>query len=108
MSVSYRDLVRFTRNNSLTKEQQLANGIIGLSGEAGEVADIIKKHLFQGHPLDRDKLIKELGDVCWYFELLCDMLDVTRSEVEQLNQQKLLQRYPNGFSAQHSISRKPE
>lgn len=106
--MDYRDLVRYTRNNDLTREQQLANGIIGLCGEAGEVADLIKKHLFQGHPLDKTKVMKELGDMCWYFELLCDILDVTRSDVEHLNELKLLQRYPNGFSTQDSISRKPE
>lgn len=104
--MQYRDLVRATRNNTLTDKEQLTNGIIGLCGEAGEVADVVKKHLFQGHPLDRDKLVKELGDICWYFELICDILDVTRSEVEQINQQKLLQRYPNGFSAEASLSRK--
>lgn len=39
---------------------------LGLCGEAGEVADIVKKHLGHGHPLDRDKLIEELGDLLWY------------------------------------------
>lgn len=104
--MDYRELVRLTRNNSLTEEEQLTNGVIGLCGEAGEVADLVKKFLFQGHSLDRDKLVKELGDICWYFELICDILDVTRSEVEQINQQKLLQRYPNGFSAEASLFRK--
>lgn len=104
--MEYRQLVRLTRNNSLSPDEQLGNAALGLAGEVGEVVDVIKKHLYQGHGFDKEKVIKELGDVCWYFELLCDILDITRSEVEQLNQQKLLKRYPNGFSTDRSVSRK--
>lgn len=46
-------------------------GAMGLAGEAGEVADLLKKVLFHDRELDRDKLIQELGDVRWYLECLC-------------------------------------
>lgn len=42
------------------------NGVLGLCGESGECADIVKKHIFQGHELDAEHLAKELGDVAWY------------------------------------------
>lgn len=107
-AMDYRELIQKTRNNALTPKEQLGNGAIGLCGEAGEVADLIKKHLYQGHPLDREKMIKELGDCYWYLELLCDMIDVTRSEVESVNTNKLLARYPNGFNVPASVNRLPE
>lgn len=48
----------------------LAALALGVAGEAGEVCDLIKKHVGHGHPLDRDKLVKELGDVLWYGSVL--------------------------------------
>ena len=48
-----------------TPEQQLANAALGLAGEAGEVADTLKKHLFHARPLDREAVVKELGDCLW-------------------------------------------
>ena len=41
-----------TLNMDLTKEQLLSNMVMGIAGESGEVADVIKKHLYQGHDLD--------------------------------------------------------
>lgn len=43
--------------------RNILNGLMGLNGEAGECIDILKKHLFQGHDLDREHMAKELGDV---------------------------------------------
>ena len=48
---------------------RLLQGLMGLNGEAGEAIDVLKKHLFQGHDLDREHLAKELGDVAWYLGL---------------------------------------
>lgn len=84
---------------------ELFNGALGLTGEAGEVADMIKKHIFHGHDLDRDALIKELGDVCWYIALLCTAINVDMSEVMSRNIEKLKNRYPEGFSESASINR---
>ncbi len=85
---------------------ELLNGALGLTGEAGEVSDMIKKHIFHGHDLDRDELIKELGDVCWYVALLCTAIDVDLSDVMTRNINKLKMRYPEGFSESASINRK--
>lgn len=64
-----------TANQSLTDSQQLQNGLMGLNGESGECIDILKKHLFQGHDLDKYHIAKELGDVAWYLsEYLCSSL----------------------------------
>lgn len=78
---------------------------LGLAGEAGEVADTIKKAVFHQHGLDRDVLIKELGDVLWYVAALCSKLDVPLSEVMERNIAKLKQRYPAGYSAEASKAR---
>lgn len=79
---------------------------LGLTGESGEVADMVKKHVAQGHPLDRERLILEAGDVAWYLARLCTALDVSLNDVLQRNVDKLRARYPNGFTPQASIERK--
>lgn len=85
---------------------ELLNGALGLTGEAGEVADSIKKTIFHGHKMDYDGLVKELGDVCWYLALLCHAIDVPLEEVMTRNIEKLKKRYPEGFSESASINRK--
>lgn len=72
-------------------------GALGLSGEAGEFADEIKKVVFHGKEINREYLIKEMGDVRWYLEYLSLALDVTMDEVESKNVAKLRERYPDGF-----------
>jgi NTP pyrophosphatase (non-canonical NTP hydrolase) len=62
----YQGLAMTTLNPELDKKDVLINGVMGLCGEAGEAIDIVKKHLAQGHELDREKLIGELGDIAWY------------------------------------------
>ncbi|MCI5772374.1 MAG: hypothetical protein MR021_06150 [Clostridiales bacterium] len=52
-----------TLNPALDKKDVLINGVMGLCSEPGEDIDIVKKWLMQGHALDREHLIKELGDV---------------------------------------------
>jgi NTP pyrophosphatase (non-canonical NTP hydrolase) len=86
--------------------KNIANFGLGLVGEAGEVVEVIKKHLFHGHELDKDKLVKEMGDCVWYLALGCEILDVSLEEVINKNINKLKERYPNGFSFDKSINRK--
>lgn len=83
----------------------LSNVGLGIAGEAGEVADAIKKHLHHGHDLDRDGLIKELGDVAWYIALGCTALEIDMETVLQRNIDKLKARYPEGFDSERSIHR---
>ena len=95
-----------TLNPALDRRDVLINGVMGLCGEAGEAIDIVKKHLAQGHELDREGLIKELGDVAWYLAETAYALDVSLEEVFQRNIDKLKARYPEGFDARRSVERK--
>ncbi len=101
----YQQLALTTLNPALDKKDVLINGVMGLCGEAGEAIDIVKKHLAQGHELERDALIKELGDVAWYLAETAYALGVPLEEVCQRNIDKLKARYPEGFSAEKSINR---
>jgi NTP pyrophosphatase (non-canonical NTP hydrolase) len=78
---------------------------MGLAGETGEVVDLIKKHLFQKATLSREDLIKELGDVRWYFELMCYCAGTTIEEVERLNVEKLARRHPKGWTPESANRR---
>ena len=77
----YQKLAMVTLNPDLSKRDVLINGVMGLCGEAGEAIDLVKKHLAQGHELDREGLIKELGDVAWYLAETATALDVELEEV---------------------------
>ncbi len=88
-----------------THEQQLANAALGLAGEAGEVADMMKKHLFHQHPLDREAMVKELGDCLWYVAAAATALGIELEEIGAGNIEKLRRRYPEGFSAERSLNR---
>ncbi|AQY50499.1 MazG family protein [Listeria weihenstephanensis FSL R9-0317] len=83
----------------------MVNFALGVTGEAGEVADLVKKYMFHGHKLDKDAVAKELGDVLWYVSQLAVCIDVDLEEIAQRNLDKLKLRYPNGFSEQDSINR---
>lgn len=85
--------------------RNLSNVGLGLAGEAGECADLIKKHLHQGHNLDKEKLKKELGDVAWYLALGCEVAETTLEEVMRMNIDKLMVRYPDGFDPERSKNR---
>ena len=104
----YQKLAMTTLNPALSKKDVLINGVMGLCGESGEAIDIVKKHLAQGHPLDREKLIKELGDIAWYLAETATALDVNLEEVLQGNIEKLRRRYPEGFDTAHSLHREAE
>lgn len=101
----YQALAMRTLNPALSKKDVLINGVMGLCGESGEAIDIVKKHLAQGHELDREKLIKELGDVAWYLAETAYALDIPLEEVLQRNIDKLRARYPQGFETSRSIER---
>jgi len=87
------------------KMNRLINGLMGLNGEAGEAIDILKKHLFQGHELDKDHLAEELGDVAWYLAVTADALGYSLEEILQMNIEKLQKRYPDGFDYERSVNR---
>ena len=88
---------------------RLLTASLGMMSEGGEFGDIVKKILFQGKEITpelREKLIKELGDVSWYWVNACTALDISPYEVIQRNMNKLLERFPEGsFSVERSENR---
>jgi len=88
----------------------LMTGAIGLSSEGGEFAEIVKKCIFQGKPLDDDTkfhIKRELGDIMWYWISSCRAMDLDPNEVIEENVNKLKARYPGGeFDVHYSENRK--
>lgn len=85
----------------------LVTGAMGMSCEAGEFEEIVKKMIFQGKPLDKEHLMKELGDVLWYWTNACRALNLDPYYVIEQNVKKLKARYPDGeFNSFHSENRK--
>lgn len=90
---------------SRANKDALTNAALGLCGEAGEFADIMKKHIYQGHELDSDHLAKELGDILWYVALGATGLGLTLETIMRMNVNKLRKRYPDGFDSEKSQHR---
>ena len=91
-----------TINPALSPRDRILNGAIGLSGETGEVNDLIKKFIFHDHDLPVKDFINELGDVLWYLAELTTAIGVDLEEVAQKNIDKLKERYPDGFTVSRS------
>ena len=102
----YQSLAMTTLNKELSNPEVLLNGVMGLCGESGEVIDLLKKHLSQGHPLNKEKMLEELGDVAWYMAEIAYALGANLESVLANNIKKLKERYPEGFSVEKSINRK--
>ena len=89
---------------------RLLTASLGLSAESGEFTEIVKKLVFQGKPLTEETkthMIKELGDVIWYWVQGCMALNVDPNEVMKMNVDKLAKRYPGGkFDSWFSENRK--
>lgn len=84
---------------------QLLNGALGLTGEAGEVSDLIKKGIFHEKGIYLEHLKKELGDCAWYLAMICDACGFTLDDVMQTNIDKLKARYPQGFDTYRANNR---
>ena len=102
----YQEAALRTANKNLSLTEQLQNGVMGLTGESGECADLLKKYLFQGHELDVAHFVKELGDVAWYLAVSADALGYDLESIFQMNIDKLTARYPDGFDSDLSVHRK--
>jgi NTP pyrophosphatase (non-canonical NTP hydrolase) len=84
---------------------ELLNYGLGIAGEAGEVADLIKKSHFHGHNVEKDEIKKELGDVLWYVSQVARLAGLNLEEIAIGNIEKLKRRYPEGFSTERSVNR---
>ena len=101
----YQKLAMTTLNPALSPKDVLINGVMGLCGESGEAIDLVKKHLAQGHELDREKLAKELGDIAWYLAETATAIGYSLEDILQMNIDKLRARYPDGFAVERSVNR---
>lgn len=101
----YQVLAKRTAKDMGTTQLNLIHAAMGLSSDAGEFVDAIKKHTIYGKELDKENCIEELGDVLWFVSLACDTLGVSMAEVMQANIEKLALRYPDKYTDEHAIRR---
>ncbi len=103
-----------SRTNKLELEDdtnvtQLLTAALGLSAEAGEFTEVVKKIIFQGKDYNEDNVFhmkRELGDICWYLAQACMALDTSFDEILAMNVEKLKARYPGGeFDVHYSENR---
>ena len=85
-------------------DDMACHAVFGLTSEAGEVAGLFQKW-YQGHELDEEHLMKELGDCLWMIAELCTAYGFSLEDVMQLNIDKLRARYTDGFSEEKSLHR---
>lgn len=95
----YQQLAMRTAKNRGDMVHSLTVGALGLSGETGEVAEILKKHLFHGRPLDLEHFAEELGDVLWYIARLAEGAGTSLEVIARANVEKLAKRYPERLEA---------
>ena len=94
-----------------TNVPQLLTAALGLTAEAGEFTEVVKKIFLQGKPYTADNVFhmkRELGDICWYLAQACMALDTTFDEVIEMNVEKLKARYPGGEFDVHKSENREE
>lgn len=101
-----REALRTASGMNYEHHGMLINGALGLCGEAGEVADIVKKAVFQGHEVDVEHIAEELGDCAWYLAITASAIGMGLDDIFERNKAKLRERYPDGFDSEKSIHRK--
>lgn len=92
-------------SNTEDFENKITNAALGMAGEVGEIIDHVKKWKYQGHELNKDEIINEIGDVFWYIAELTTALDTDWEYILDKNIEKLNRRFPNGFDSEKSINR---
>ena len=100
----YREFV-LSKVSRQTKSDPIVAGALGLAGEAGEVADLIKKYTFHNHKLATEEVMEELGDLFFYFTLMMHTLETNLETIMEMNMEKLEARYPEGFKTERSMNR---
>lgn len=102
---TYQELAARTAGAGRDGERRKIIAALGLAGEAGEFANLIKKLTAHGHEIDAATLADELGDILWYLSEAATACDLTLNQVAEMNVNKLRQRYPEGFSEEASRNR---
>lgn len=94
-----------TINPALNREDKTRHALFGLTAEVGEINGLYQKQ-YQGHEIDTEHLVKEIGDALWMLAELCTANDLVLDVVARMNILKLMDRYPDGFSEERSLHRK--
>ncbi|MDF2615414.1 MAG: MazG nucleotide pyrophosphohydrolase domain [Sedimentibacter sp.] len=92
-------------SSNFTDPAGILNAALGLTGEVGELEDMIKKHIFHQKPIDEDHVKREIGDICWYIAMVCESAGYDLDEIMQMNVDKLRARYPEGFDVVRANNR---
>ena len=89
--------------------ERLLTAAVGMSAEAGEFTEIVKKIIFQGKPVTEENMFhmkRELGDIMWYVAQACMGLNISLDDIIEMNVDKLKSRYPGGeFDVHYSENR---
>jgi len=101
----YQKLAARTAGAGGNGNRRLVISALGLAGEAGEFANIVKKLTAHGHDITQEALADELGDVLWYIAEAATSCGISLGELAQQNVEKLRKRYPEGFSEERSRNR---
>jgi NTP pyrophosphatase (non-canonical NTP hydrolase) len=91
----YESAASRTINPALDANERLIDAAAGLAEEAGEALSLVRKHLYQGRELDREKLEKELGDVLWCLAMTARAAGLSLESIANANVKKLEQRHPD-------------
>lgn len=95
-----------TLNPKLSQTERLLDAAAGLAEESGEILGLVRKHAYQSHELQRDKLTSELGDALWCLTVTARTAGVSLEQVAAANVAKLRARYPEGFTEAASKERR--
>ncbi|MEN8174102.1 MAG: nucleoside triphosphate pyrophosphohydrolase family protein [Chloroflexota bacterium] len=101
----YQELASRTAGAGGDGQRRMIIAALGLAGEAGEFANLVKKLTAHGHEIPSEELADELGDVLWYLAEAASAINNSLGEIAEQNVDKLRQRYPEGFSSTRSINR---
>jgi len=101
----YQSLAGRTAGAGGQGERRLMVSALGLAGEAGEFANLVKKLTAHGHPVGPEALADELGDVLWYVAEAATSCGLSLGDIARRNVEKLKERYPDGFAQERSINR---
>lgn len=101
----YQESAARTINSGLTFDEQKYHALHGMVGEIGELHSIFQK-VYQGHRMDQDHLMKEVGDLLWFIAEFCTAKQWSMDIIARMNIEKLMERYPDGFESDKSIHRK--
>ena len=106
-SNDYQRLASRTIPTGKTHAELTKHALFGMCGEIGEIHSIYQKQI-QGHDIDDAHLAKEVGDLMWFIAEFCTVNRWKLSDILEKNIEKLISRYPDGFSSEKSLHRREE